>query len=41
MEPGDNKQKVLEDLKQAVEELNLISAGKLEARDADELLKEL
>jgi len=35
------KAKVLEDLKEAVDELNLVLAGKLEARDADELLNEL
>lgn len=35
------KAKVLEDLKEAVDELNLVLAGKLEARDADELLNAL
>jgi hypothetical protein len=35
------KAKVLEDLKEAVEELNLIKAGKLEARNAEDLLNEL
>ncbi|EHQ27940.1 hypothetical protein [Mucilaginibacter paludis] len=35
------KAKVLEDIKESVEELNLVLAGKLEARDADELLNEL
>ncbi len=35
------KAKVLEDLKQAVEEMNLILAGKIEARDAEDLLNEL
>jgi hypothetical protein len=33
--------KVLEDVKEAVDELNLVLAGKLEARDADDLLNEL
>ncbi len=32
---------VLEDIKEAVEELNLVLSGKIEARDADELLDEL
>ena len=35
------KAKVLEDLKEAVDELNLVLARKLEARDADELLNAL
>ena len=35
------KAKVLEDVKEAVDELNLVLAGKIEARDADELLNEL
>jgi len=35
------KAKVLEDIKEAVDELNLITAGKMEARDADDLLNEL
>lgn len=35
------KAKVLEDLKEAVEELNLVLSGKIEARNADELLNEL
>ena len=35
------KAKVLEDVKQAVDELNLVLSGKIEARDADELLNEL
>lgn len=35
------KAKVLEDLKEAVDELNLVLSGKLEARDADDLLNEL
>ena len=35
------KAKVLEDIKEAVDELNLVLSGKLEARDADELLNDL
>ena len=35
------KAKVLEDLKEAVVEMNLVLSGKLEARDADDLLNEL
>ena len=35
------KAKVLEDVKEAVDELNLVLSGKLEARNADELLNEL
>ena len=35
------KAKVLEDIKEAVDELNLVLAGKIEARDAGELLNEL
>jgi len=35
------KAKVLEDVKEAVEEMNLISQGKLKARDAEELFNEL
>ena len=35
------KAKVLEDLKEAVDELNLVLSGKKEARNADELLNEL
>lgn len=35
------KAKVLEDLKEAVEELNLVLSGKIEAKNADELLNEL
>ncbi len=33
--------KILEDIKEAVDELNLVLSGKLEARDADELLNDL
>lgn len=35
------KAEVLENLKDAVEELNLISEGKLKGRNAEELLNEL
>jgi hypothetical protein len=35
------KAKVLGDLKEAVEELNLIKAGKLKARNAEDLFNEL
>jgi hypothetical protein len=35
------KAKVLEDVKEAVEEMNLIKAGKLEARNAEDLFNEL
>lgn len=35
------KAKTLEDIKEAVDELNLVLAGKIEARNADELLNEL
>jgi hypothetical protein len=35
------KAKVLEGIKEAVDEMNLVLAGKLVARDADELLNEL
>jgi hypothetical protein len=35
------KAKVLEGLKEAVDELNLVLSGKMEARNADELLNEL
>ena len=35
------KAKVLEDVKEAVDELNQVMAGKLRARNADELLNEL
>ena len=36
-----HKAKVLKNLKNAVDELNLVLAGKMEARDADEILDEL
>jgi hypothetical protein len=36
-----HKAKVLEDVKEAVEEMKLIKAGKLKARNAEELLHEL
>ena len=35
------KAKILEDVKEAVDEMNLVLTGKLEARDADELLNDL
>ena len=35
------KAKVLEDVKEAVDELNLVLSGKLEAGNADDLLNEL
>jgi len=35
------KAKTLEDIKEAVDELNLVLAGKIKARNADELLNEL
>lgn len=35
------KAKVLEDVAEAVEELNLVLSGKLEAKDANDLLNEL
>ena len=35
------KKKVLKDLKQAVEEMKLIKAGKLKARNARDLINEL
>ena len=35
------KAQVLEDLKESVDELNLVLSGKLKARDADDLLNEL
>jgi hypothetical protein len=35
------KAKVLEDVKEAADEMRLVLSGKLEARDADELLNEL
>lgn len=36
-----HKAKVLEDLKEAVEEMKLIKAGKLKARNAEDLFNEL
>ena len=35
------KAKIMEDIKESVDEMNLMLSGKLEARDADELLNEL
>ncbi|MBW4891728.1 hypothetical protein KXQ82_18530 [Mucilaginibacter sp. HMF5004] len=37
----EEKTTLMDDLKEAVAELNLVLTGKLEARDADELLDEL
>jgi hypothetical protein len=36
-----NKEQILQGIKQAVKEMNLIKAGKLKARDARELIDEL
>jgi len=36
-----SKEHILQDIRQAVKEVNLIKAGKLKARDARELLNEL
>lgn len=35
------KAQLMEDIKESVDELNLVRAGKLQARDAEELLNEL
>lgn len=35
------KAKVLEDVKEAINELNMVLSGKLKARNADDLLNEL
>ncbi len=35
------KAKVLKDLKEAVDELNLVRAGKLKARDAEDIFNDL
>jgi len=35
------KAKVLEDMKEAIDEMNQVLSGKMEARDADELLNDL
>lgn len=40
-ELSKEKSRILEGIKEAVKELNLIKAGKLEGRDARELLNEL
>ena len=37
----DTKKPLLKKLKNAVDELNLVKAGKMEARDFDDLLNEL
>lgn len=38
---SSHKYEVLDSLRQAVKEMNLVSAGKLEARDAEAFLNEL
>ncbi|WP_257669770.1 hypothetical protein [Parapedobacter tibetensis] len=38
---SSNKSAIIDSMKQAVKEMNLVSAGKLEARDADDFLNEL
>jgi hypothetical protein len=38
---SDTKAKVLEDVKEAVEEMKLIKAGKMNARNAEDLINEL
>jgi len=40
-EAEPTKEEILEGLKQAVKELNLVKKGKLKARDARELINEL
>jgi hypothetical protein len=40
-EPEPTKEQILQGIKQAVKEVNLVKAGKLKARDARELLNEL
>ncbi|HEY8783043.1 MAG TPA: hypothetical protein VIM16_15560 [Mucilaginibacter sp.] len=35
------KAKIMEDIKESVDEMNLVLSGKLQALDADELLNEL
>lgn len=37
----DAKAEIMSDIREAVEELKMVKAGKLVARDADELLNEL
>jgi len=37
----DPKEELINDIKEAVEELNLIKAGKLEGRNAEDFLNEL
>lgn len=38
---SNTKAMIINDVKEAVEELNLVKAGKLEARNIDDLLNEL
>jgi len=40
-EEVDEKQQLIQEIKEAVEELNLIKAGKLEAPDMEDFLNEL
>ena len=40
-EESSTKQEILDNIKEAVEELNLIKEGKLTARNAEELINEL
>ncbi len=40
-EPLTEKEEIIEDIKQAVDELNLIKAGKKQARDAEDFIHEL
>jgi len=41
LEAKKTKDEILEDIKIAIKELNFVLAGKIEARDADDLLGEL
>ena len=41
VEPLTDKEEIIEDIKQAVEELNLIRAGKKQARNAEDFIHEL
>lgn len=41
VEPLTDKEEIIEDIKQAVEELNLIKAGKKQARNAEDFIHEL
>ncbi|MEX2590763.1 MAG: hypothetical protein WD334_11215 [Chitinophagales bacterium] len=38
---SDPKVELMEDIREAVEELKLVRAGKLQARDAEDLIKEI